>query len=274
MPFLPRPGLAPSRRQVYLSAQRRYVDFCHQDDWLGPDGALLRADKQTLIHFATFLADSLNHLCWIRRPGRGVLSRGMPLLGHSGSSSSSFNHSSINVYISAVQSLHINNGLPDLLINCLQLQRLLRGVKRVQGSSSLNRLPISIDILHVVKRALNLYSRDQVMLWAASWLGFFGFLANLLLIHRLSRAFIWGLVMCRPIPWGILRVSQNSHQAFKDGSLWCWLWHLQVYIGRGNNSGEWPFPRAIVLLYRGSSVNTSAAVVLSTVYSIIGRPFG
>ena len=185
---------------------------------------------------ATLLADSLNHLCWIRRPGRGVLNRGMLLLGHSGSSSSSFNHSSINVYISAVQSLHINNGLPDLLINCLQLQRLLRGVKRVQGSSSLNRLPISIDILHVVKRALNLYSRDHVMLWAASWLGFFGFLANLLLIHRLSRAFIWGLVMCRPIPWGILRVSQNSHQAFKDGSFWCWLWHLQVYIGRGNNT--------------------------------------
>lgn len=134
--------------------------------------------------------------------GRGVLKRGMLLLGHSGSSSSSFNHSSINVYLSAVQSLHINNGLPDPLINCLQLQRLLRGVKRVQGSSSLNRLPISTDILHVVKRALNLYSRDHVMLWAASCLGFFGFLSagKLLLIHRLTRAFIWGLVMCRPIP--------------------------------------------------------------------------
>ena len=50
VPFLPHPGLAPSTRQVYLSAQRRYVYFCHQDDWLGPDGALLRADKQTLTH--------------------------------------------------------------------------------------------------------------------------------------------------------------------------------------------------------------------------------
>ena len=211
-----------------MSVQRRYVDFCRQDEHLSLNGALLPADKQTLIHFATLLADNLNHLCWIRRPGRGVLNRGMLLLGHSGSSSSSFNHSSINVYLSAVQSLHINNGLPDPLINCLQLQRLLWGVKRVQGSSSLNRLPISIDILHVVKRALNLYSRDHVMLWAASCLGFFGFLSagNLLLIHRLSRAFIWGLVMCRPIPWGILPVSQNSHQAFKDGSLSCWMGHL------------------------------------------------
>ena len=42
--------------------------------------------------------------------------------------------------------------------------------------------------------------------------------------------------MCRPIPWGILRVLQNSHQVFKDGSLWCWLRHLQVHIGRGNNT--------------------------------------
>lgn len=149
---------------MYLSAQRRYVDFLRQDDRLSLNGAILPAHKKTLIH-ATLLADSLNHLCWIGRPGRGVLNGGMLLLGHS---SSSFNHSSINVYLSAVQSFHINNGLPDPLTNCLQLQRLLRGVRHVQGSSSLKRLPITIDILHVVKRALNLYSRDPVMLWAAS----------------------------------------------------------------------------------------------------------
>lgn len=148
---------------MYLSVQRRYVDFCRQDEHLSPDGALLPADKQSFIHFATLLANSLNHLCWIGRPERGVLNQGMLLLGHSGSSSN-LNHSSINVYLSAVQSLHIDCGLPDPLINCLQLQRLLRGIKRVQGSSSLTRLPITIDILHVIKRSLNLHSRDHVML--------------------------------------------------------------------------------------------------------------
>lgn len=138
---------------MYLSAQRHYVDFCHQDDRLSPDGAVLQADKQILIHFATLLADR---------------NRGMLLLGHSGSSSSSLNHSCINVYLSAVQFLHIDNGLPDLLINCLQLQRLLWGIKHVQGSSTLKRLPTTIDIMHVIKCSLNLYSRDHVMLWAAS----------------------------------------------------------------------------------------------------------
>lgn len=69
------------------------------------------------------------------------------------------------------------NGLPDPFINCLQLLRLLRGVKRVQGSSSLKRLSITIDILQVIKCSLTLYSRDHAMLWAANGRGFFGFLS-------------------------------------------------------------------------------------------------
>ena len=105
-------GLAPSTRRVYLSAQRRYFDFCRQS----------------------------------------------------------------KVYLSAVRSLHIDNGLPDPLINCLQLQRLLRGIKRVQGSSTTKRLPITIDLLKVIQRSLDLNSWDHVMLWAACCLGFFGFL--------------------------------------------------------------------------------------------------
>ena len=138
-------GLAPSTRRVYLSAQRRYFDFCRQDGQLSSDGALLPADEQSLMRFASFLADSLHH-------------------------------SSIKVYLSAVRSLHIDNGLPDPLINCLQLQRLLRGIKRVQGSSTAKCLPITIDLLKVIQRSLDLNSCDHVMLWAACCLGFFGFL--------------------------------------------------------------------------------------------------
>ena len=138
-------GLAPSTRQVYQSARRRYIDFCWLDDRLSPEGALLPADEQTLVHFATMLADSLNH-------------------------------SSIKVYLSAVRSLHIDNRLADPLINCLQLQRLLRGIKRVQCSPTPKRLPITIDVLVVIKRSLDLSSQDHIMLWAACCLGFFGFL--------------------------------------------------------------------------------------------------
>ena len=126
----------------------------------------------------SFMADSLNHLCWIGRAGRGVLNGGMLLLGHS---SSSFNHSSINVYLSAVQSLHINNGLPDPLTNkqyyCLQLQRLLRGVRHVQGPLPLSAFPSLSISCTLLSALLKPYSSDHVMLWAASWLGFFGFLS-------------------------------------------------------------------------------------------------
>lgn len=85
-------------------------------------------------------------------------------------------HSSNKVYLRAVRFLHIDNGLPDPLINCLQLQRLLRGIKHMQGSSTPKCLSIPIDILQVIKCSPNLYSRDHVMLWATCYLCFTGFL--------------------------------------------------------------------------------------------------
>ena len=68
------------------------------------NGALLPADERSLMRLATSLSDSLRH-------------------------------SYIKVYLSAVRSLHINQCLPDPLVNCLQLQRLLQGIKQVHLSS-------------------------------------------------------------------------------------------------------------------------------------------
>ena len=86
------------------------------------------------------------------------------------------NCSSIKVYLSAVHSLHIDHGLPDPLVNCLRLQRLLRGIKRVQGPASNRCLPITVDLLQAIQRCLDLSTRDHLMLWAACRLGFFVFL--------------------------------------------------------------------------------------------------
>ena len=52
-------------------------------------------------------------------------------------------HASIKVYLSAVRSLHIDHGLSDPFVNCLRLQRLLRGIKQVQGPVSPWRQPVS-----------------------------------------------------------------------------------------------------------------------------------
>ena len=85
-------------------------------------------------------------------------------------------HASIKVYFSAVRSLQIDHGLSDPFVSCLRLQRWLRGIKRVQGPVSPRRLPFTLDHLRAIQHGLYFYSRDQVMLWAACCLVFFGFL--------------------------------------------------------------------------------------------------
>ena len=82
----------------------------------------------------------------------------------------------VKVYRSVVCSLHLDNGLPEPLVNRLQLQHLLRSIKHVQGSSLLKRLPITNDLLRVIQRALDFDIKDHVMLWATCCLGFFCFL--------------------------------------------------------------------------------------------------
>ena len=103
------------------------MDFCRQDGRLSPDGALLLADEQSLMPFTTSLADNLHH-------------------------------SSIKVYLSAVHSLYIDNGLPDPLVSCLQIQRVLKGIKQVQDASLTKRLPITIDVMRVLQRSLDFTS--------------------------------------------------------------------------------------------------------------------
>ena len=80
--------------------------------YVSSSGSPCLATEWTLRLFATFLADSLRTLL-------------------------------LRCYLSVVCSLHVDQGFPDPLENCLRLQRVVRGIKRSQGSSSVNpRLPI------------------------------------------------------------------------------------------------------------------------------------
>ena len=85
----------------------------------------------------------------------------------------SIQHSSIKVYLSAVRSLHSEQGFPDPLLNCLRLQRVLRGVKHSQGSPAARHLPITDSLLSVIHRALDLNIFDHCASWAACMLGYF-----------------------------------------------------------------------------------------------------
>ncbi|XP_068743127.1 uncharacterized protein [Montipora capricornis] len=145
--FLLAHGLADSTRRSYASGQRKFVNFCAHLGKLHPSGSPCPTDEWTLCLFATFLAGSVQH-------------------------------SSIKVYLSAVRALHIEEGFPDPLVNCLRLQRVLRGIKRTQGSPEAQRLPITDHILMIIFRSLDLSIFDHCMFWAACNLAYFGFLRS------------------------------------------------------------------------------------------------
>ena len=138
-------GLALSTRKVYASGQCKFIEFCHQAGKLHPYDLPCPAHKWTLCLFVSFLADSIQH-------------------------------SSIKVYLSAVRSLHIEQGFPDPLHNCLRLQGVLRVFKHSQGSPAARHLPITDSLLLVIHRALDLNIFYYCAFWAACMLGSFGFL--------------------------------------------------------------------------------------------------
>ena len=127
------------------SAQRQFIDFCTLDGYISSNGSLLPTYEQTLLRFCSRLADRLHH-------------------------------SSIRVYLSAIRSLHIDQGFPDPLVNCLQLKRFLRGIKHHQGSTLPQRQPVTADLMRIIQRSLDTHNSEYLMRWAACCLGFFGFL--------------------------------------------------------------------------------------------------
>ena len=84
--------------------------------------------------------------------------------------------SSIKVYLAGVRALHIEHGFDNPLTNCLRLERILRGIRRVQGSGTRPRLPITITILRRLHSIINTNIYVDALMWAASCIGFFGFL--------------------------------------------------------------------------------------------------
>ena len=100
---------------------------------MNQDGSILPASEQALMRFCSHLADCLHH-------------------------------TSFKVYLSGIRSLHIDRGFSDPLVNCLQLQRVLRGIKRLQGSRKSPRQPITGDLMRVIHSVLSLSDYSQAML--------------------------------------------------------------------------------------------------------------
>jgi len=128
-----------------MSGQKKFYNFCSQLGKVRPSSSPCPTDEWTLCLFATFLANTVQH-------------------------------STIKAYLSAVCSLHIEQGFADPLVECLRLGRILRGIKRTQDDSSSLHLPVTNDVLMVIFHALDLSLPDHCMFWAACNLAYFGFL--------------------------------------------------------------------------------------------------
>ena len=110
-----------------------------------PDGSIFPASERVLMRFCSHLADGLHH-------------------------------TSTKVYLYGIRSLHIKLGFSSPLANCLQLQRVLRGIERHQGLCKSPCQPVKGELMKVIHCSLSLSKYSHCMMWAAFCLGFFGFL--------------------------------------------------------------------------------------------------
>ena len=138
-------SLANNTQKTYSSAQKRFLKFCEEHDFLHPNGSAVPASELTILRFI----GSLSGFCQA---------------------------STIRVYLSAVRSLHIQNGLEDPLVGCLRIPLVLRGLRRLKSSNRPQKIPITPLVLCSIKSQLNLDNYDDSMFWAACCMAFFGFL--------------------------------------------------------------------------------------------------
>ena len=161
-------------------------------------------------------------------------------------------HSTIKCYLSAIRHLHVAVGLGDPRIcDMARLEQVLREVKSTQAKEKRNpkaRLPISIDLLHKLKRVWETKaSEDAIMLWAAASLCFFGFLRSGEITVPSDSAYDEGAhlsfedisVDCIENPQVLkVRIKASKTDPFRMG--------VDVYVGRTNCS---LCPVAAVLAY-------------------------
>ena len=94
--------------------------------------------------------------------------------------SQSISYHTLKVYLAAIRLMHIEHGLPDPTVD-QTLLLVCRGIRRHQQITERKRLPITIDILKLLKSYLCVSTYtvcEQRMLWLSFTLSFYGFLRS------------------------------------------------------------------------------------------------
>lgn len=143
-------SIAPSTARVYGVGQRRYLSFCR-----GLGAAPLPLSEEQLCRYVAHLAEE------------------------------GLKHTSVKGYLSAIRRLQIVGGMGDPFVaSWPRLECALKGLKLRQAKKASTRprprLPVTPAILRSMRKFWeeDRHSRDNIMLWAACCMCFFGFLRS------------------------------------------------------------------------------------------------
>ena len=157
-------------------------------------------------------------------------------------------YKTLKVYLSGIHLAHIERGLPDPT-DSHSLHLVCRGIRRQQGDSQRTRLPITINILRLLKEQLRFCTRytplEKRLLWAVFTLAFYGFfraselLSNLTWSHitLFSNQMSITLYQSKTDPF---RRGQTVH-IFANGSSTCPIKAMVCYcnlLGKRNANGS------------------------------------
>lgn len=133
--------IATGTQRNYSAYVRYYLDFCSRFDLRALD-----PEEMTVCLYVTQLASTCSYR-------------------------------TIKQYLNGIRVMHLEAGLTNPLPSFFNLERTLRGIKRVKGDVQPNRkLAVTPDILAKIIRRLDLFSPTNLAFVAAMLVAFFGFL--------------------------------------------------------------------------------------------------
>jgi hypothetical protein len=108
------------------------------------------------------------------------------ILAYTAFLSRGLNAASINAYINIVRLMHEASGFPNPMANNLDFNLLKRGIMREKAELPKQKLPITVHILKQFSDHIDYTVPSDVVCWAATLIGFYGFLRKSSLVAKSS----------------------------------------------------------------------------------------
>ena len=83
---------------------------------------------------------------------------------------------SVNNYLNIIRLLHLDAGLDNPMEGNFEVSNLKKGIARELGTPPVQKLPITCEMLVVIRGHLNFLDPMDIIFWAGCVLGFYGFL--------------------------------------------------------------------------------------------------